>query len=286
MSDVAAGAPSGERGELVAEDGVRLHRTSWRAPDSRASVLLSHGLGEHCGRYETLGADLVRHGISLHAMDHRGHGHSGGRRGHVLGFGTFLGDFDRFRHAVAAESPPGRPLFLLGHSLGGLIALRYLQEHPHAGLRGAVLSAPLLGVALTPPRWKTALARALARVLPSLPMSGSIDAADLTHDEAHAEAYRTDALVHRTVTPRLYTSMLMAIESAFAAPERLHLPLLFLVPGEDRIVRSEETLRFAEGLAGDVTVRTYPGFRHELFNEVHRALAVRDTTDWLNARIA
>ena len=110
-------------GELRADDGVRLHYRSWPAPAERAVLLVSHGLGEHGGRYAQVAEELAAHGITVHAIDHRGHGRSEGRRGHVAHFGEFVRDFETFRVAVAKEHPSGAPLFLLGHSMGGLIAI-------------------------------------------------------------------------------------------------------------------------------------------------------------------
>jgi alpha-beta hydrolase superfamily lysophospholipase len=277
--------PPAASSTLRAADGTRLHALRWPADRPRAALLLSHGLGEHAGRYAALARDLAPRGIEVHALDHRGHGRSGGARAYVDRFSRFVDDFEAFRlHAVDAL-PAGLPVFVLGHSLGGLIALRWLEAHPEAGLAGAVLSAPLLGVKTKAPRWKLALSGMLSRLLPWLPLSNEIDPAELSGDPAYVRSYREDPLVHARITPRLYTEMMAAIGDAVAERGRLALPLLFLVPGADSIVREEETLRFAAGLAGDVTVRRYPGFRHESLNELERARPVADVAGWIEARI-
>ena len=272
-------------GELRAADGVRLHYRSWPAPAERAVLLVSHGLGEHGGRYAALAEDLAEHGFTVHAIDHRGHGRSGGARGHVNRFAELVRDFETFRARIANEHPPGTPLFLLGHSLGGLVAIHHLLEHPDAGYRGAVLSAPLVGVAVQAPRWKVALSGVLSRVLPWLPFHNAIDTAMLSTAPGYHEAYRADGLLHNTITPRLYTEMLAAIEAAFARPDRIRVPLLVLAPTADRVVLPEAVARFASACPGEVEVRRYEGFQHESLNEKDRERVVADVGAWLTARI-
>lgn len=276
---------TGERtGGLRAADGVRLHYRSWPAPAERAVLLVSHGLGEHAGRYAALAKDLVEHGITVYAIDHRGHGHSGGVRGHVNRFGELVRDFEAFRAHVAKEHPAGTPLFLLGHSLGGLIAIHHLLEHPDAGYHGAVLSAPLVGIAVQAPRWKVALSGFFSRVLPWLPFHNAIDTAMLSTAPGYDEAYRADRLLHNLITPRLYTEMLAAIDAAFARPDRIRVPLLVLAPTADRVVLPEAVARFASACPGEVEVRRYEGFQHESLNEKDRHRVVADVAAWLKAR--
>lgn len=271
-------------GELRAADGVRLHYRSWPAPAERAVLLVSHGLGEHGGRYAALARDLVEHGITVHAIDHRGHGHSGGARGHVDRFDEYVRDFETFRARIANEHPSGTPLFLLGHSLGGLIAIHHLSEHPEAGYRGAILSAPLVGIAVKAPRWKVALSGFLSRWIPRLPFHNAIETAMLSTAPGYEAEYRADRLLHNTITPRLYTEMVRAIEAAFARPDTIRIPLLVLVPTADRVVLPEAVARFASACQGEVEVRRYEGFQHESLNEKDRHRAVADVAEWLKAR--
>jgi alpha-beta hydrolase superfamily lysophospholipase len=276
--------PAGASSEWVAGDGQRLHSIAWPAESPRAAVFLSHGLGEHAGRYAALARDFNRRGVSLYAVDHRGHGRSGGPRAYVPRFERFVADLEDFRRRVARDSGDV-PLFLYGHSLGGLIALRWLQTHADVRLAGAVLSAPLLAVKVQAPRWKLALAAPLSKLVPALPMKNEIDPAELTHDEAYVRSYREDPLVSNRITPRLFTEMVGAMAKAAAEGGRISVPLLFLVPGADTIVDADATLRFAAGLRGDVTIRSYPGFRHEPHNETERDKPLGDVFEWMDARI-
>ncbi len=274
-----------QAGELRADDGVRLHHASWLADHPRAVLLVSHGHGEHGGRYAELARHLAARGITVHAIDHRGHGRSGGTRGHVDRFEDYVRDLESWRRAVTAKLPPQLPVYLLGHSLGGLIAIRHLQTHPDAGFAGAILSAPLLGIAVQAPRWKTALSGLFSRILPRLPFSNELDPSMLSTAPGYVEAYRADTLLHPTITPRLYTEMVAAMDAAFARPDSIRVPLLVLAPTGDRVVSPEAVARFASACPGDVQVRRYEGFQHESLNEAERHRVMDDVTAWLDARI-
>jgi acylglycerol lipase len=279
------GAAAEQASELRAADGVRLHYRSWPAAVERAVLLVSHGLGEHGGRYAALARDLVEHGVTVHAIDHRGHGHSGGPRGHVDRFDEYVRDFETFRAQIAKEHPSGTPLFLLGHSLGGLIAIHHLAAHPEAGYRGAILSAPLVGIAVQAPRWKVALSGFLSRWIPRLPFHNAIETAMLSTAPGYEEEYRADRLLHNTITPRLYTEMVRAIEAAFERPDSIRIPLLVLAPTADRVVLPEAVARFASACLGEVEVRRYEGFQHESLNEKDRHRAVADVAEWLGEKV-
>jgi lysophospholipase len=274
-----------QAGELRAADGVRLYYGSWIAEGARAVVLVSHGHGEHGGRYAELARHLAERGITVHAIDHRGHGRSAGPRGHVDRFGDYVRDLEDWRRAVFAAHPPRIPVFLLGHSLGGLIAIRHLQTHPEAGFAGAVLSAPLLGIAVRAPRWKTALAGVFSRVLPRFPFGNELDPSMLSTAPGYVDAYRADKLLHPTITPRLFTEIGQAMRAAFDRPDSIRLPLLVLAPTGDRVVAPEAVARFASACPGDVQVRRYEGFQHEALNEAERHRVIDDVTAWLEARI-
>jgi alpha-beta hydrolase superfamily lysophospholipase len=273
-------------GELRAGDGVRLHYGSWVPGDApRAVVLVSHGHGEHGGRYAELARHLAERGMTVHAIDHRGHGRSGGPRGHVDRFADYVRDLETWRRAVTADLPPALPVFLLGHSLGGLIAIRHLQAHPEAGFRGAILSAPLLGIAVQAPRWKIALSGVFSRVLPRLPFSNELDPSMLSTAPGYVEAYRADTLLHPVITPRLYTEIGAAMAAAFTQPDSIRIPLLVLAPTGDRVVAPEAVARFASACPGEVEVRRYEGFQHEALNETERHRVMDDVTAWLDARV-
>lgn len=272
-------------GSFRSGGGISLLYRAWEVDNARAAIMIVHGLGEHGGRYEGFAASMAGVGFSSYACDLRGHGRSEGRRGHVRSFGVYLQDLDRFRREVEGFTPGGLPLFLLGHSMGGLIALRYLEGY-RTRLAGAIISAPWLATAMPVPRWKATAAAALARVLPALPLSNGLKPEHLSHDRRVAEDYRADPLVHDRITPRLFLEASAAMGLVLQHADRVTAPLLFLVPESDRIVDAQRSLQFARQLPTHLTtIRSYPGMYHEVLNEVDAQLVVRDIRHWIAARI-
>ena len=264
---------------------LRLHYRAWETPNPRSVLLVVHGLAEHSGRYERFGQDLALAGHSVFALDLRGHGDSDGRRGHVRRFDHLLQDVDRFRREVQGMVPLETPFFLVGHSLGGLIALRYLEEY-NPNFRGAVLSAPWLATALPIPHWKVGLAQVLTRIAPSLPLRAPVPSEYLSHDASVAEAYRSDPLVHDRITPRMFTEISSAMGLVFQRADRIGVPLLFLLPGGDRVTDTARTRALARSIHQvEVTMRLFPEAYHELFNEVDRSLVLSELRAWLAGRL-
>ncbi|MGH7576566.1 MAG: lysophospholipase [Longimicrobiales bacterium] len=264
---------------------LRLRYRSWEAARPRAAVLIVHGLADHSGRYEPVGERLASHGLSSYALDLRGHGVSDGRRGHAARFDCFLQDLDRFRREVEGMIEPETPVFLVGVSMGGLITLRYLEEYD-TSVRGAIVIAPWLATAIPVPRWKVTLASAIGRFFPAAPFRARIDAKMLSRDPEVVRAYREDTLVHDTITPRLFSELSKAMGLTTQQSDRLAAPVLFLLPGADRLVDTERTIAFARHLPDAlVTVRVYPDHYHELLNEPDREEILRDIRAWIDDRI-
>ncbi len=277
----------GAHAYFAGSGGIRLHYRCWDVTSPRAVVIVCHGLGEHSGRYEALAQDFARAGLSTYALDHRGHGRSDGRRGHVRRFIRYVHDLEKFRRRVCGSVGLELPLIFLGQSLGGLILIRYLQEYRGVAARGAVLSAPLLGVAMDIPRWQEQLARLLYYVVPALPLSTGLPPEYLSHDLQVVAAFKRDPLVHDRITPRLYGEVLREIERAHRKASQLRLPLLFLVPSEDKLVRPDLVQRFAAaaGHRPRVRVDTLAGLYHEALNETTRSSVVAGVLGWIERQI-
>jgi alpha-beta hydrolase superfamily lysophospholipase len=271
-------------GSLQVSSGLRLRYLSWEVTEARAAVVVVHGLSDHAARYARMAQALADINVSTFALDLRGNGLSEGRRGHANSFGCFLQDLDRFRREVSGLIHPSTPLYLFGHSMGGLIALRYQQEYAGA-FRGMIVSSPWLATAVPVPRWKSTLANLLARVLPAAPFSSKLKAEHMSHDAAAVQAYRDDPLVHDRITPRLFTEVSREMAVAFQRIDRIQGPILLLLAGADRVVDTERSLVFARSLSGrDVTLKVYPGYYHEILHESGAALVQRDINDWILKR--
>ncbi len=277
-----------ETGEIrSAADGMKLFTRHWWPEDeTKAHLAVIHGYGEHGGRYAPFASWMTAHGYAVHICDLRGHGKSPGRRGHVDRWSDFFGDAEALIAEVDARAGEGAPVFLLGHSMGGLIVLGYALDHPRTGLRGVIASGPALAHGQGVPAILYLVARLLSAVAPRLQIDSRLDAGALSRDEAVVRAYVEDPLVHSLGTPRLSTEMEREMKRLFSLADRwpADLPLLILHGGDDRLAPPEASAAFFERVAArDKTRHEYPGFYHEVFNEIGRERVLQDVTDWLEA---
>lgn len=242
-----------------------------------ASVLIVHGLGEHSGRYERTGSILAGAGLDVTALDLEGFGGSGGRRAYVERWDPWLDDLEDRLGALRAV---GRPVVLLGHSLGGLVSLTY-AESDRAQPDLLVLSAPAIAADL--PDWKKALVRVLGRVAPTITVANGLDGAQLSRDPAVGVAYVADPLNYHRTTTRLGKLLLEAQERAIADLGRLRVRTLVFHGGADPIVPTASTEVLAR-LPG-VTRRVYPDLRHETLNEPEGPQVAADVAVWIAANL-
>ncbi|MET0331600.1 MAG: lysophospholipase [Dyella sp.] len=248
-------------------DGRPLARRSWPRPGARHAVLIVHGLGEHSGRYGPLAAWFGRHGYDVRSYDQRGHGKTPGRRGALPRPQALLEDLAEIYAAYAADRAEA-PL-LLGHSMGGLVALRAVLDGRVRPTR-LILSSPALRT--WQPRWQQALVARLARWLPRLPLRTGLPLEALSHEESVVMAHHDDPLRHGWITPRLGDFIMRTGATCIADAARLNLPTLLLVSGADRLVDPAGSRDFALAAAG--TPLRYHAFEplyHELFNEAEPA---------------
>lgn len=272
--------------QWTAKDGVRLSAYEWSpaSAEPRAVIVLTHGHGEYAHKYEHVGQMFAERGYALQAYDLRGHGRSGGPRGHAPRYAVLLDDLDT-AVAAARKRHPGKPVFLYGHSLGGQITLNYaIDRQPEAA--GVVLSAPWLQLTYRPPAWKVSLAYALAGVAPSFAQdTGLKDAVPMTHDEALRASYPDPHLAHSWMSARLGVDALAFGEQALARAAELRRPVLILHGGDDGVFKPEVSRAFLERAgASDKTMIEYPGMYHEVHNEVERARVFDDVLNWLGSR--
>jgi acylglycerol lipase len=272
-------------GTFTTADGQTIFHRAW-LPDAepKAVVMLLHGLAEHSGRYEHVAEALTDARYAVRAVDHRGHGRSDGKRAFVRSYREYMDDIAQFRALVEAEHP-GLPLIVLGHSMGGNLALGHVLDH-EVGVRGLVLSAPALqpGSSLSP--IKIRIARLLGKVAPWLrPERLSADA--ISRDPAVVTAYRADPLVF---TGKMSAGVAAALLGAMAAfPARhaeLKLPVLLMHGSEDRLTEIAGTRALEAGATNaSVTSHYYEGLYHEVFNEPEQAQVLRDLIAWLDTTV-
>jgi len=275
-----------QTGTISSRDGTPLFYEHWApAQAGWASVVIVQGRGEHVGRYAQTAEAFAAEGLAVWAFDLRGQGRSGGRRGHVEFWRAFLQDVEACVTHAAREAS-GRQPVLLGHSLGGLLALHYAVEHPQE-LSALILSSPLCGLAKPVSRWQDGTARWLSRWWPTFAFQRTrADASVLSHDPRVREWFLRDPLVHFRVTARFYTELNHAMARAAALATHLTVPTLVLQAGDDRLVSVEATRQMAAAIGtADKQFLFYEGFYHELFNEVDAARVIRDVVAWLRPHV-
>lgn len=271
---------------MAAGDGVELvgeSRLPARPP--RAHVLLVHGFAEHRGRYDILVEELTGAGFGVHRFDLRGHGESGGRRGHVERFAEYRRDLDRVAEAVLPAGSGDRPpVLLLGHSLGGLIALDLVLAGPER-FRGLALSSPFLGAAFRLPPFVRAFAGAAARLAPDADFAAGLDPEGLSRDPEVVRRYREDPRVLRRLSASWLRAVLDAQTAVLERAGELRLPVLLLLGSADPIADPERGRELFERLGSPAKrLEVYYGFRHEVLNELGRERVVADLLGWLTER--
>jgi alpha-beta hydrolase superfamily lysophospholipase len=253
----------------------------------RALVLIVHGMGEHAGRYEHVADALAARGYAVYGFDLRGHGRSEGLRGHVDGFQQYSADIACAQAAAQGRLPIGTPLFIYGHSMGGLAVLNYVLDVPDHGAAGLLLSNPCLKVAVQAPAWKVVLGKGLSRVLPKLRLGNEVDATLISRVPDEVAKYTNDPLVHGLISTRLYTSLLRAMDRVNGAPGRVSAPSFWMVGASDRIVAPDGARSFvAKVPAGTAELREWPGSYHEPHNDLDRDEVIAAMLDWLDRRTA
>jgi alpha-beta hydrolase superfamily lysophospholipase len=280
MTDIATHA----EGRFAGHGGLDLFRQSWRpAVTPRAVVVNLHGLGDHSSLYPTLVDHLVAREMVVQSFDLRGNGRSAGARGHVDDWRSYRGDLARFLKLVA-DDDPGRPVFLLGNSLGGLIVLDYVLHAPR-GLRGVIaVSAPLSRLNVPAPLM--ALGTIMSKVWPGFSLETGLDLEGLAHDPTVAEAIVSDPLFHRRGSARLSTEVTAAIARVRGGAGSFALPVLLLHGSEDRMVSPEGSRAFAAEVASpDRQLIEYPGGYHALFADYGHEQVMADVSGWIEARL-
>ena len=268
-----------------ARGSSRLYQQSWTPDgDVRAGILLVHGLGEHSSRYTHVAEHLTERGFAVHTLDHYGHGKSEGQPGYVERFSVFLDGVTALLRKVQSENPE-QPLFLVGHSMGGLIAATFLLEQ-QAAFRACVLSGPAVKSDQTPPAIVVALIRLIAILAPTAPLI-QLDASGVSRDPDVVNAYMSDPLVHHgKLSARLLAEMSATMKSTLAKAGDIRVPIILMHGDADLLTAPSGSVELhARVGSDDKTLKLYPGLFHEIFNEPEQDAVLAEMSSWLEAHL-
>ncbi len=266
-------------------DGLEMFARGW-APEGnpKGAVCLVHGLGEHIGRYEHVGAAFAAAGYALLGFDLRGHGQSGGRRGHAPSLEAFFNDIDDFVRGAEARYPSA-PRFLYGHSLGGLLSLSYGLSRK-VNVHGMIVSSPGLRTAIHEQKSKLILAKLLGSIAPTITLASELATEHLSRDPHVVRDYVNDPLVHDRITTGFGRAGLKATDLAFERAAQFPVPLLLVYCSADQIAFPRGSEEFARLVPqGRVTLKRYEGLYHEPHNEPEKAEVLKDYVQWLDEQV-
>lgn len=270
---------------FVASDGDNIVIQDWplaSSLDLRGVVILVHGLGEHAGRYDHVARRFNTWGFAVRGYDQCGHGESGGPRGGLPTDTRLLDDLADIVDSTRAKMQKGVPLILLGHSMGGLVVARFvsLAMRPVEGL---ILSSPALDPGLNPVQ--TLLVAVLHKLLPDLRVGNGLKPQFISHDPEVVRAYHADRLVHDRISARLGRFIATAGQKVEELAPRWRVPTLLLYAGDDRLLNSNGSTRFAAAAPKDVVKAVcFESLYHEIFNELKAEPVFDALKTWMDQK--
>lgn len=262
----------------------QLYLQRWKRDDwpCDATIIVTHGVAEHSDCHHLMAEALADQRIQVYAWDLPGHGKSYGQRGYVHSFAEFTDNLNRIITEVKKQVVADSPIYLFGHSLGGLITLTYALHHPQAPIKGLLLSSPALGVKVHVPLYKDKAARVLNMFAPKVTIPHQIIYEDLSRDRSIIASYYKDPLRHKKFSAPLYLGILQAMEEVQSRAHHIHFPILIQAAGIDRIVDVESTKEFFEKVSAEnKKLIIYQDSFHEIFNDINRQEVVDDLLSYL-----
>jgi acylglycerol lipase len=268
-------------------NGINFYVRGWDPTNNRPKALITlvHGLGEHTGRYLHVGKSMTDAGYALVGFDLRGHGKSGGPRGHFPSLNAVIQDMRQFSKFLV-QRYPDIPHFLYGHSLGGLLSLAYALQY-RTGLNGVIVTGAALRSSLQEQN-KIAMVNLLGSLLPTITMPSGLDATTISRDADVVHKYINDPLVHDKTSLGLGKSALTAIDLCFAHAKEFGPPLLIMHSAADKLTYhsgSEDFARLASETNSDVTLKLWDGLYHEIHNEPEKAEVFKVMIEWIEKHL-
>ena len=270
---------------FIGQDRTEFFVQGWEPETQpKAVIALIHGLGEHIWRYDHVAQALADAGYALIGFDLRGHGKSGGPRGHFPSLDAVMSDIRQFLQFVS-QRYPNLPQFLYGHSLGGLLSLTYTVQNKNAGFKGVITTGAALRSPLQEQKVKITMAKVLGTLMPSVTIPSGLDATTISRDKVVVDKYNNDPLVHDKTSLGLGKAAITAIDLCFAGAKGFSYPLLIMHGKADKLTfasGSEDFARLASEKNKDVTLKLWDGLYHEIHNEPEQAEVFKVMIEWLD----
>ena len=264
-------------------DGIKIYGIDWPCEAPCAVVGIIHGLGEHVHRYEHVVHYFHQHNIAAIGYDRRGHGRSGGKKGHTTSYQAFLDEIGQLV-VEAEERYPDTPVFLYGHSMGGNLLLSYIiRRHPN--ITGAIVSAPHIRLAFQPSAVMLAMGRMMKGVFPGFTQPNGLDVEQISRDKDEVEKYKNDPYVHNKLTAITGMSMLESATTLDKYQGAFPVPLLLMHGTADGITDPQGSEDFAARIKGDITFKKWEGLYHEIHNEPEKGEVIALMVNWINEHI-
>lgn len=264
-------------------DALEMYARSCAPENPKAVVCLIHGHGEHINRYNHVAKAFAAAGYVLQGYDLRGHGQSGGLRGHTPSYESMLNDISDFL-ADAQKRHPALPVFLYGHSMGGNQVINYALRYPD-GLRGAIVTSPWLKLVSKPTGLRLFLVKFISAVLPTYNEASGLEKAAISRDPKEVLVFASDPLIHDRMSARLFAVMEANALGALEHAAALKVPMLLMHGSADRLSYADGSRQFAEKAGSIVNLRIWDGLYHETHYEPEKADVIRAMTDWVNEHL-
>lgn len=266
------------------KDGIDIYAKDWAIANPKAVICLVHGLGEHVNRYNHLAKFFNKNGYAVVGYDRRGHGQSGGKRGHTPNYTRYMNEIAQLM-VEAEERYPDLPTFLYGHSMGGNLALKYTIDR-HPTINGIAVTGPWIQLAFQPSPILVKIAGIAKRIAPSFAQVNDLDPNAVSSDPAVVQAYIDDPLVHNKITFMTASSMLEAASALDKYKGEMNVPTLIMHGSEDKLTDYKASERFANRVKGDdIIFKGWNGLYHEIHNEKEQQQVFKYTLDWMNKRL-
>ena len=268
---------------IATKDNLFLKTKSWIIDNPKAVICLVHGFGEHISRYEHVGQFFNENGYAVFGFDLRGHGESGGKRGHTPTYEAYLDDIQLFINAVKLQYK-NTPMFLYGHSMGGNLVLNYLIKRTPS-VFGIITTGPWIQLAFAPKPLMLTLGKMMRSILPAFSQPSGLVREHLSRDPSVVAANRNDKLINLQITASAGMGITDAATFLNTYEGSLPVPTLIMHGGDDLITSQPASEAFAKRIKGDVTYRKWEGMYHEIHNEFDKIAVLNYTLDWLNKKI-